>query len=334
MTDKSKKENQNSRIDEKKRFNYIGFEVFPGEPKDLFKSDAEKKKYVDKVQAKRQGHDALREDCTLLEERVSGFDRIVLTIAAVVVVASLFLPWYSAYNEIVEEAVVKENPVVMAASDSLDLSAASDSAGAMVDSAALIMAEQTSETAPSGTDTSVMAATGTNTEGATGALGESQPSSSSEEVISGFTGRRKSIHKEYDHLTGLGVFASFGSIGSTVFSSGFVLIISGILMLVYQLLCLALPAYTIYGMYGVKGDADQKALALKKIVRYNWIPVIIFVLVLFISFIGANYGFDAPSMYTSLGDSYGVGAILNTFSWGVIVTLGGFVLLAAKGSEI
>ncbi|MEW5995305.1 MAG: hypothetical protein AB1744_13065, partial [Candidatus Zixiibacteriota bacterium] len=90
-------------ITERERFRYIGFEVYPGKPKDLFKSEDEKKQLVEKVVAKRSQGEIIREDCKLLEERVGIVDRIALTVASLVIVVSLFLPWYSAYNEIVEE---------------------------------------------------------------------------------------------------------------------------------------------------------------------------------------------------------------------------------------
>ena len=44
MTDADKKSPQGNRIAEKQRYKYIGFEVFPGKPKDLFKNKAEQEK--------------------------------------------------------------------------------------------------------------------------------------------------------------------------------------------------------------------------------------------------------------------------------------------------
>jgi len=97
---------------------------------------------------------------------------------------------------------------------------------------------------------------------------------------------------------------------------------------------LGLPLYSLYGLYGLKGDADQKALALKKMLKLNWIPVLLFTGALMLAFFGANYGFDSESLYTSLGRSYGVGVFLDSLSWGAFVSISASVLLAVKGIEI
>jgi len=116
MADEEKKVVPQKRISDKQRFSYIGFEVFPGTPKDLFKSDAEKKKLIEQLHTRRSETGA-REHCTLMEERVSLVDRLVLTIACVVILAALFLPWYSAYNEVAEE--VTEQATTAMTTDSL-----------------------------------------------------------------------------------------------------------------------------------------------------------------------------------------------------------------------
>ena len=54
MAEKEKQEPPRSRVSADKRMKYIGFEVYPGKPRDLFKSDAEKQEYVDSVIAKRE----------------------------------------------------------------------------------------------------------------------------------------------------------------------------------------------------------------------------------------------------------------------------------------
>ena len=105
MPDEENKKSVGNRVSDSNRFKYIGFEVFPGKPKDLFKSDEEKAKLVDAVVAKRSRGEVIREECTLFEERVSVSDRLILAVACFVILATLFIPWYSAYNEIVEEVV-------------------------------------------------------------------------------------------------------------------------------------------------------------------------------------------------------------------------------------
>ncbi len=304
-------------ITDAQRFKYIGFEVFPGKVKDLFRSDAEREKYIGGVRKKRESGETLRDNCTLLEERISVTDRLVLTFASVIIFATLFIPWYSVYNEVVEKApepvVVNEQAVVPA--DTTILAAVGDSlAGATTDTLAQIAA----------------------TDSASGeaALRPGVASqSAAEEVISGYVAKKK-VRKEFARLTGVGSFIGLGSVGSYVFSSGGVLVITAIIFLIYALLCLGLPAYTMYGIYGLKGDADQRALQLKKMLRLNWIPVILFVIVLVLSFLGGEYGFDSMSMYSSLGSSYGPAAFLGSLSWGVLISLSAFILVAVKGVEI
>jgi uncharacterized SAM-binding protein YcdF (DUF218 family) len=128
--------------------------------------------------------------------------------------------------------------------------------------------------------------------------------------------------------------AALGSVGGHVFSSGIILVLTGAMFLILTLVSLLLPAYTLFGLFGLKGTMDQQALKLKAILKLNWIPVLIFTAALAASFVGADYSFDAASLFHSLGDSYGPGAFLGSLSWGVFVTLGASILLAVKGIEI
>ncbi len=321
MAEEEKKVSSAKRISDKERFRYIGFDVFPGRIKNLFKSDAEKDKLVDRVRQKRTNRDlgALRDDCTLLEERVSLSDRVVLTVACLFMVAALFFPWYSAYNEIVEEPA--EEAAVVADS------------GAVEDS---LLTDSVAVAALQGETEAIVDAT-TEAEGDVAAEQEvvegDYSEAPKEEIIHGYVAKKK-IHKEYSRLTGLGSFASLGSAGSHVFSSGFVLILTGLMFLVLTLSCLLLPAYTLYGLFGIKGNSDQKALKLKSILKLNWLPLLLFVAALIISFVGADYGPGTSSLYTSLGDSYGIGVFFGSLSWGVFITLAASIMLAAKGLEI
>ncbi len=314
MPDEENKKRAANRIEESQRFKYIGFEVFPGKPKDLFKSEAEKAKLVDAVVAKRSRGEVIREECTLFEERVSVSDRLVLAVACLVILAALFIPWYSAYNEIVEDIAVA--PTSGMQSDStVTAGAKSDStlpaAGETPDTVALTATEKPTETD----------------------FARVEVSSPSEEVISGVKARKK-MYREISRLSGLGAFLALGSVGSLVFSSGFVLILIAIILMLYTILCVALPIYTLYGVYGTKGGADERALQLKRILRFNWIPVVLFVAAFVCSFVGSNYGFDASAFYSSLGASFGIGVFLDSLSWGIFVSLCAFLLAAAKGIEI
>ncbi len=317
MAAEEKKSDSTKRITETDRFRYIGFDVFPGKPKDLFKSDAEKKKYEELNQAKRSKGEILREQCTLMEERVSGLDRLVLTVASIVIFLSLFLPWYSVYNEKVVESKVKaagaqtEKPVI-------------------ADSASLVLGR--GDTVSLAGDTSVLQAPAT-----TGTPERKQGTvvsqSGGEEVLSSYVAKKK-VERIYAGKTGIGAILSLGSIGSYIFSSGAALALTAILFILYTLLCLALPIVTLYGLYGVKGAPDAKALHLKKLLRYNWIPLIIFVLAIFLSFFGSSYGFNAAGTYSSIGSGYGTGVLLGSISWGVVISMGAFILAGAKGVEI
>ncbi|MBU8933756.1 MAG: hypothetical protein KOO62_07090 [candidate division Zixibacteria bacterium] len=330
MPEKDKKKSSSNRVSDQDRFKFIGFEVFPGKPKDLFKSDAEKKKLMDEVRQKRDSGDILR-DCSLMEERINMSDRITLTVASVVIFITLFIPWYGLYNEI-EEITTVPTPVDSTAVAAVVVdSLATDSLGiALVESdSAILLSETAVEEEPS--EVAVVEDTVEASEERPDAAVASR--STAEEVIHGYVAKKK-VHKEVVHKSGLGALISIGSVGGSMFSSGFVLILTAVIFLFYTLLSIGLPAYTLYGIFGVKGDADEKALELKKILRYNWIPLCLFVLALLLSFFGADYGFDSVAAFSSLGDSYSVGVFMDSLSWGILVSLAAFVLVAAKGSEI
>lgn len=315
-SEKGHKESSQKRISERDRLKFIGFEVFPKEPKELFQSEAERQKLVEEVRARREHHDHLRGDCALLEDRVSGTDRLVLAIASVITILALLLPWYAAYNEIVEEvkpAQAVEEPA--ATSGSLE------SAPATIPADTLTASEQTAN--PAQSDTGAAATTKQTTYG----------SSSGEEIITAVMARKK-IHKEYERLSGLGAIFSIGIVGSYVFSSGFALMLTAVLFIVYTILCIGLPIYNLYGIYGLKGDSDSRALKLKKMLRLNWLPLVIFLVGLALSFLGGAYSFSAAEVFTSLGDGYGPWVYLTTLSWGVFISMAGFILCAAKGAEI
>lgn len=278
MAEGDKRSPGGSRINEKERYRYIGFEVFPGTPKDLFTSDTEKERFVEALKARRQSGETLRDDCKLLEERVGRGERLVLAVASVVILLALFLPWYSAYKVVREETP---------------------------------------------TQTSQTSATGTTYQGAR----------ANEEIITGQVARAR-VQKTYSEVSGLGAFVTLGDIVGKVFSSGLGVILSGLLMLVYGLLCLGLPVLNLYTIYGAKGKPDEQALQLKRTLRLNWLPLLLLVAVLLLSFLGGDYGFDAPATFASLGESYSVATLFNTLSWGVFVAMAASVLVAVKGIEI
>jgi len=354
MADKQKKEPKSKgpvRVNEDQRMHYIGFEVFPGKPRDLFKNEAEQKQMVERVRERLAGSREVRDECTLMEARVSASDRIIMAIASLVMLGSLLFPWFAAYNEIEEnvQAAVRpaETPVAMADSMAAELGDSAALALAEGDSAAMLAAE---------TDSAVMAAveetSGSDPEAVAAGEGEAAEGAAedaeegggqevasaagegaSEEVIHGYVAKKK-IYKEYSRLSGLGSLAAIGSVGSYVFGSGGILVITGVLFLLMILATLGLPIYTLYGLFGLKGDSDQKALKLKKILPLNWLPLVLFVLGLALSFVGAEYGFDAVALFDSLGSGYSVAAFMNSLSWGAFIAIAASVLLAVKGIEI
>ena len=370
------------RVSEEQRMHYIGFDVFPGKPKDLFKTDAEKKKYVDGVVAKRQSGETLRDHNTLMDKRVSGWERILLTVASVLIFAALFLPWYSAYKEVpikaepaagekvyVHEKIAQsENTAIVVTphQDSLDLMAvaqiyralpvpegekpvyhiyfyeAAPEAGKEFDSTGLwyasyVLDPGTGEEVLALKDSAAAWPTATMAEapaegmaaGAQSHAGET----SNEEIITGHIATKR-FNKVYSTMTGLGAFASLGSAGSYVFSSGFVLIISAILMLLNGVLCVALPVINLYGLFGIKGKSDDVALRAKKLLRLNWLPLILTFVVLVLAFFGASYGFDTTNTFASISDSYSIGVLFNTLSWGVFVSIAMSLVVAFKAIEI
>lgn len=307
-----------NRIDDAHRFRYIGFEVFPGKPKDLFKSDAERQKLVEQLKEKRDKGEIIRDHNTLLEERITFGERLVLAVACLIIIGSLFLPWYSAYTETVMETKPGETAQASAdqalAGDAAMAADLADSVSQAVDSVALAEA--------AATDTAAVAGEQIQEGGGIGG----------EQVIHSAVARKKVV-KDVSSLSWFGALGALGSVGGYVFSSG-MLALSGVLMLLYQLLAIALPVFTLYLLFGSKERGDLLALKLKKTLKLNWIPVILFVAVFVLSFFGGTYSFDAASMFDSLGTSYGVGALANALSWGVFVSLAMFVMVAAKGIEI
>lgn len=300
-----------NRIDDAHRFRYIGFEVFPGKPKDLFKSDAERQKLVEQLREKRDKGEIIRDHNTLLEERISFGERIVLAVACLLIIGSLFLPWYSAYTETVTETKAGETAPAAAEQSPVGMA---DSVAEAIDSAALADAAFSDTVAAAGEQADPGSAIG------------------GEQVIHSAVARKKVV-KDVSSLTWFGALGALGSVGGYVFSSG-MLALSGVLMLLYQLLAIALPVFTLYLLFGSKEKGDVLALKLKRTLKLNWIPVILFVVVFVLSFFGGTYSFDAASMFDSLGTSYGVGALANALSWGVFVSLAMFIMVAAKSIEI
>ena len=121
----SKKE---KKFDPDERFRYIGFEIETGKLGNFFKSDAEKESWVKRILAKREKGFKLRDETSFDAPRVAGYEKIVLTLTSLVLIASLFLPWFSGYKEFEVDAAVKPAPAGELMPDSLGMAAMADSA--------------------------------------------------------------------------------------------------------------------------------------------------------------------------------------------------------------
>ena len=324
MADQTKKGDKAKRLNDDQRFKYIGFEVFPGKPKDLFKNDNEKKMYEANVVQRRNKGEIIREECTLFVDRVTMGEKILLTLASLIIIAALFFPFYSAY---VETEVVSQNATAPAPTDMMaDSLALTNATGTDTLTAAAVTEDVIADANGAVTEANVETAPAPTREGVS-------IDAQGNEVITGMVAQKR-YTKEYLRVTGIGSIIGIGSLGSYVFSSGLILMLTGVIYLLYTLTCIALPLLTLYALYGGKLKGDQLALSLKKILKLGWWPVAAFALTIFLSFVGAQYGFDPEGMFTSIGKSYGIGVLLDTLSYGIGISLAGFIILAAKGSEI
>ncbi|MEW6016163.1 MAG: hypothetical protein AB1690_12705 [Candidatus Zixiibacteriota bacterium] len=280
MAENEQKAAEKKGIDPDVRFRYLGFDYQPGKIGELFKSEEEKKSWVQRIMQRRQRGAGVRDECTLMVPRVAPYEKIVLTVTSVLLVLSLFFPWFSGYKEFQVEQTPTEQQAL--------------------------------------TDDS-------------GAGGTETPQKDERGFASISAAKKKvEIRKEYASATALGAFGYLGD----VLSSGFILMLTGILFLIYMLLCIGLAAYTLYALYGVKGDPDTKAVKLKKILRWNWIPVAIWGFCLIISFFGADYSFNTANTLVQIDKSYGIGTYLGILSYGFYITLFAFIMNAVKAIEI
>jgi len=332
MAEKEEKRKPDKKaFDPDDRFRYLGFDIKPGKIGDLFKSDTEKESWVKRVLERRQKGARTREHNTLEEPRVAAYERIILTITSLVLIVSLFLPWFSGYHEtVVETEVVPAEEAVAAVPDSL-------AEGLMADSLAVAVTEEVAEPTEEVLETAALATEESETEAGVSVNENGRTVLDKDEAgFSSITSHRKQkqVVREQMSLSAIGAIGSLGSIGGKVFSSGIAVMLTGILMIVYMLICIGLALYTLYALYGVKGDDDTRALKIKSILRLNWIPVIIYVVGIFLSLSGGTYSFDTVDMIAQIGDSYGTSTYLGLLSSGFYISLACFVISGAKSVEI
>jgi len=323
---------QEKEFDPDKRFKYVGFEVHPGKIKDLFKSEAEKEELVKMVRTKRESGKAGREETSFDVPRVAGYEKVVLTITSLLLIASLFLPWFSGYHEIEVETTIAPAEEQAVLADSL-----ADSLGMeMTDSTALAAVEDAGEmTAATPVEPPVEEPEAAAVETGEAAEHLDDGTVHAGKDDKGFSSisaarKRKEIRREHQEASAFGSLSMIGE----VLSSGFVLKITGILFAIYMLFCLAGGIFTIYALYGLKGDADARILKLKKVMKMSWVPVGIWVFCMVISFFGASYSFDTSDVMKQIGSSYGIGTYLSVLGYGFYLSLACFIMNAVKGAEI
>jgi hypothetical protein len=136
-------------------------------------------------------------------------------------------------------------------------------------------------------------------------------------------------------MTGIGAILKLGRYLPMVFSSGLVLVITGILLLIFYISAPILAVVNLYALYGLRrNDENRYVLELKKWLRYNWIPVLIWLAMFLLSFFGAVYGFDSAGMLKQVGSSYGIATFIGLSSVGIYLVLISFLISALKGKEI
>lgn len=287
------------------RLRYIGFDVGSSKIGELFRNENEQQEYLTHVREKRERKDILRDTSNFREERISGVERYALIAASVAVLVSFFLPvtpWISGYFETRTEITVGGSRP-----PSSDELLGGDSSATAADSAGAVAAA--SEAAP--------------TEGAKVGFQNLQVKKT-----------RTKIEKTPFKLSGAQTVARIGDLASDVFSSGIALKLTGILFVVFVALVFAVPLFIIYSVLTIKGDSDTVALKLKKALRLGWYPVLLWLAMLFLSAVGADYGFDPNGALKQVGESYGLASFLSLLGSGFYISLAGCIFAGAKSVEI
>ncbi len=321
------------------RFKYIGFEVFPGKAGNIFRSDEERKSLIEKVMRKlNRSEGEVRDKCTLMDERVSRTEQMILTIASVALVICLFLPWFSGYHETTTTRYV---PYETESTETAQQPSESANPGVVDSMAAMGASDTVAQMAATDTTTGMAAVNEAETglgEAEEAPAGETETSAGTNTSIGGTPEEMRAVvevHRDYKHLSGIGALAGIGTYGGMIFSSGWVLAVTGVLMIVFILSCLVLAVLNLYVIFGAKKPtAEEKVLYLKKMLKINWFPVFLWLAMFILSFFGAGYSFDSEGMIKQVGDSYWLSTFIGLTSWGIIVAVGSFLVLALKGKEI
>lgn len=120
-------------------------------------------------------------------------------------------------------------------------------------------------------------------------------------------------------------------------TGGIVLIVSFLTFLILMISCLAMAGINLFVIFGAgKRNADNHALYLKKMLKFNWIPVYLWLGLMGLSFFGSSYGFkfDPTGVLHQVGESYSISTFIGLSSFGIYLALAAFLVSALKGKEI
>jgi hypothetical protein len=107
MAQQTPKNEKEKKLTEDLRFKYIGFEIFPEKAKSFWRSEEEKKEYLEKVKEEGPQAGLLEREHSLVKVSVfSKIDKMVLSFTSFLLAISLFIPWFSARGENVNSSFI------------------------------------------------------------------------------------------------------------------------------------------------------------------------------------------------------------------------------------
>lgn len=89
-------EEKKNEKEEALRYKYIGFDVFPLTSKKFWKNAEEEKKYLEEVKSRKEhGEREERDHSVVFVSVFSPVEKTILTLTSVLMILSLFLPWFN-----------------------------------------------------------------------------------------------------------------------------------------------------------------------------------------------------------------------------------------------
>jgi hypothetical protein len=85
-------EKKSTKRKEVDRYQYIGFDVFPGKAKEFWRSGEEKELYLGKTKKGRKREE--RDHSLVYVNIFTGVEKMILSISSLIIVVSFFLPWF------------------------------------------------------------------------------------------------------------------------------------------------------------------------------------------------------------------------------------------------